>query len=76
MPQMDLKRINISRTHVPDEEDGCHITSESAVWAGFYCYFVLLHMLELCPVGKKKKKPRVSQSFAFSCNVGRVRLHS
>lgn len=56
MPQMAPKRINISRTHVPDEEDGCHITSESAVWAGFYCYFVLVHMLELCPVGKKKQK--------------------
>lgn len=73
MPQMALKRINISRTHVPDEEDGCHITSESAVWAGFYCYFVLLHMLELCPVGKKT--PKLSQSFAFSSNVGRGRLY-
>lgn len=56
MPQTALKRINISRTHVPDEEDGCHTPSQSAIWDGFYCYFVLLHMLELCPVEKKTPK--------------------
>lgn len=65
MPQMALKRINISRTHVPDEEGGCHITSESVSWAGFYCYFVLLHMLELCPVEEKKKQK--NQSITILC---------
>lgn len=64
MPQTALKRINMSRTHVPDEEEGSDKPSESAIWAGFYCYFIFPHMLDLCPV-KKKEEPKVSQSFAF-----------
>lgn len=76
MPQTALKRINMSRTHVPDEEEGSDKPSESAIWAGFYCYFIFPHMLDLCPVKKKKKSQKYHNPLLFRSNVGQVRLYS